>query len=112
MKIFLFFAVLFAMFIFTIVIAYKPSMVEKEFNKIKSPIEKHFAEKRDEIWRAAKDQEWRDWKKQMRIPADCSKPNSSLREMECKNLVQQQADRFERNWNNKVANGWKPEGAD
>ena len=112
MKIFLFFAVLFAMFIFTIVMAYKPSMVEKEFNKIKSPIEKHFAEKRDEIWRAAKDKEWQAWKKQIRMPADCAKPSSSLHAMECKNQWQQQADTFERNWNNKVANGWKPEGVD
>jgi hypothetical protein len=112
MRTFLFFAVLFAMFIFTIVVAYKPSMIGKEYNKIKAPIEKHFAEQRDEIWRAAKDKEWQAWKKQIRLPADCAKPRSSLREMECKNRWQQQADTFERNWNNKVANGWKPEGVD
>ena len=112
MRTFLFFAVLFAMFIFAIVAGYKPTLIDKEFNKIKEPLEKHFAGRRDAIWNAAKDKEWQAWKKQIRMPADCAKPRSSLREMECKNLVQQQADTFERNWDNKVANGWKPEGAD
>jgi hypothetical protein len=112
MRTFLFFAVLFAMFIFAIVAAYKPSLIDKEFNKIKAPIEQHFAEKRDEAWRAAKDREWQAWKKQIRLPADCAKPGSSLREMECKNQWQQQIDAFERNWASKVAGGWKPEGAD
>jgi hypothetical protein len=112
MRIFLFFAVLFAMFIFTIVAAYKPSMIGKEFDRIKAPIEKHFAEKRDDIWRAARDKEWQAWKKQIRLPADCANPRSSLREMECKNQWQLQAGTFERNWANKVAGGWKPEGVD
>jgi len=112
MRTFLFFAVLFAMFIVAIVAGYKPSMIDKEFNRIKEPIEKHFAEKRDEAWRAAKDKEWQVWKKQIRLPADCANPRSALREMECKNQWQSQADTFERIWANKVASGWKPEGVD
>ena len=112
MRIFVFFATLFAMFIFAIVMAYKPSLVEKEFDKLKSPIENHFAEKRDEAWQAAKDQEWRAWKLKMHLPPDCAKPRSSLREMECKNLLQSQIDTFERVWASKVAGGWKPEGVD
>jgi hypothetical protein len=112
MRTYLFFAVLFAMFIFTIVMAYKPSMVEKEFNMIKSPIEHQFAVKNNAIWQESKDKEWQAWKKKIRMPADCAKPGSSLREMECKNQWQLQVEAFERNWANKIASGWKPEGVD
>jgi hypothetical protein len=45
----MFFAVLFAMFIFTIVAAYKPSIIEKEYNKIKEPISRHIAESNAKI---------------------------------------------------------------
>jgi len=112
MRTFLFFAVLFAMFIFAIVAGYKPSMIDKEFNKIKEPIEKHFEERRDAMWSAAKDKEWQVWKKRIRMPADCAKPRSALREVECKNLWQTQVDTFDRIWANKVASGWKPQGMD
>ncbi|HEY8888009.1 MAG TPA: hypothetical protein VIM35_05955 [Gallionella sp.] len=55
MKTFLFFAVLFALFFITIVAAYKPSMIENEYNKVAEPIKEHFAENRAEAWRVAKD---------------------------------------------------------
>lgn len=112
MRTFLFFAILFGMFFFTIVAGYKPSMIEKEYNRIKEPFEKHFAEKRAEAWRVAKDREWRTWEKKIRLPADCANPRSAIREMECKNQWQVQADTFERNRADKVASGWKPEGVD
>jgi len=112
MRTYLFFAVLFAMFIFTIVAGYKPSMIEKEYNRVKEPIEKHFAEKQAEAWRVAKNSEWEAWSKQIRLPADCANPSSAVREMECKNQQQLHASKFERIWKNKVASGWKPEGVD
>lgn len=112
MRMFLFFAALFAMFVFAIVAGYKPSMIDKEYNRIKEPIEKHFAEKKAEAWRLAKDREWDAWAKQIRLPADCSNPRGAVREMECKNQWQLQANTFERTWANKVASGWKPEGID
>lgn len=110
MRTFLFYATLFAMFIFTIVAGYKPSMIEKEYNRIKEPIEKHFAEQNAEAWRLAKNREWEAWAKQTRLPADCANPRGAVRELECKNQWQMQADIFERTWSNKVASGWKPEG--
>lgn len=112
MRTFMFFAVLIGMFIFTIVAAYKPSMIEKEYNRIKQPIEKHFEEKNAEAWRTAKDKAWNAWQKQKILPADCAKPASSLREMECKNQLQLQAATFERTWAQKIAGGWKPDGVD
>jgi len=112
MRTFLFFAVLIGMFIFTIVAAYKPSMIEKEYNRIKRPIEKHFEEKNAEAWRNAKDKAWDAWQKQKILPADCARPASSLREMECKNQLQLQTESFERTWAQKIASGWKPGDAD
>jgi hypothetical protein len=112
MKTFLFFAVLFAMFILAIVAGYKPSLIEREFDRIKEPIEKHYSEKQAEAWQAAKEKEWQKWKKQIRLPADCAHPHSAIRELECKNQWQNQADEFELIWADKIKNGWKPDGVD
>lgn len=112
MRTFLFFAVLFAIFIFTIVAAYKPSMIEKEYNKVAGPIKEHFAENRTEAWRVAKDKEWQIWAKKIKLSAYCTNPHSAIHELECKNQWQLQADTFELIWDEKVASGWKPEGVD
>jgi hypothetical protein len=112
MRTFLFFAVLFAMFIFAIVAGYKPSMIDQAYNQIKEPVERHFAEKQAEAWRAAKEKEWQAWQKQIHMPSDCASPRSAIREMECNNQWQEQANTFERIWANKVAIGWKPAGVD
>ena len=63
MRTFLFLAALSAMFIVAIVAGYKPSMIDKEYNRIKEPIEKHFAERQAEAWRVAKNREWEAWAK-------------------------------------------------
>lgn len=112
MRTFLFLAALSAMFIVAIVAGYNPSTIEKEYNRIKEPIEKHFAERQAETWRVAKNREWEAWVKQIRLPADCSSPRSAVRELECKNQRQLQVNTFERIWSNKVSSGWKPEGID
>lgn len=100
------------MFIFVIVAAYKPSMIEKEYNRIKEPIEKHFAEKQEVIWRDAKNKEWQTWVNQMHVPDDCATRQTALQEVECKNQRQLQVNAFERAWANKIAQGWKPQGLD
>jgi len=110
MKMFMFFAALFAMFIFTIVAAYKPSMIEKEYNKIKEPIVRHIAQANAENWRLAKQKAWEAWSKNIKVSADCAKTHSSIRKLECKNQWQQQADTFEKIWDEKVSEGWKPDG--
>ena len=90
--------------------ATRPDMVATQYNKIAAPIEKHFSDKRAATWQAAKEQAWKQWIAQIHMPADCTKPASSLRALECKNQIQLHADSFEREWNNKVASGWQPEG--
>ncbi len=112
MRTFLFIAVLFAMFIFAIVAGYKPSMIEKEYNQIKEPIKRYIAGKNAETWRLAKDKEWQSWSKRIELPADCANPRRAIRELECKNLWQIQANTFENIWAEKVSKGWKPDGID
>lgn len=110
MRTYMFFAVLFAMFIFAIVAGYKPDMIQKEYERAKAPIAKVWNERQDEAWRLAKDKEWQAWAKQIRMPADCTKPRNAIRELECRNIVELEANTFERTWVNKVRSGWKPDG--
>ena len=112
MRTYLFFAVLFGMFIFAIVAGYKPELIDKQYEQIKKPIAEHFAEKRAEAWQQAKDKEWEAWSAQLRTPSNCEKEKSAIKELECKNKWQLQAEGFEKAWNRKIASGWKPEGID
>ncbi|MGC2166642.1 MAG: hypothetical protein WA632_11600 [Gallionella sp.] len=110
MRSFLFLATIFALFIVTIVFAYKPAMIEEQYARIKEPIEKHFEAQRAEAWRTAKEEAWKLWKANVQLPGDCSEPASSLRALECKNLMQIEVETFQNKWAEKVASGWKPEG--
>lgn len=92
-----------------IVWATKPELVAVQYNKIAAPIEKHFSDKRTAAWRAAKEQAWGQWIAQVHLPSDCAKPATSLRDLECRNQLQLNADAFEREWSRKVASGWQPE---
>lgn len=87
----------------------RPDLLEAEFNQSISPIKNYFAAKRAAKWQAAKDHAWREWCAQKHLPADCAHPATSLRALECRNEVQLQANSFESEWDNKVANGWQPE---
>ena len=109
MRTFIFFAVLFAMFIFAIVAGYKPSMIEKEYNKVKEPIQKYLAEKQARAWQQAKDNDWQAFEKQIHLPSDCSSPKSEIRKLECNNQWNLQVQTFERIWANKVRSGWTPD---
>jgi len=110
MRTFMLLATIFAMFIVTIVFAYKPAMIEEKYESIKRPVEEHFAARRAEAWRIAKEQAWKSWEAGVQLPQDCTIPASSLRELECKNLMQVEAETFQKSWEQKVAGGWRPEG--
>lgn len=110
MRTFLFFAVLFAMFIFTIVAAYKPAMIGKAYSEIKAPFASLLSERNNEVWRNEKDREWRAWEQGTHLAMYCTHPDTEIRKMECDNQRQLQVDTFERQWAQKVASGWKPEG--
>jgi hypothetical protein len=90
--------------------ATRPDVLVAQYNSITAPITKHFAEKHAAAWQTAKEQAWKKWMAQTHMPGDCSKPATSLRTLECQNLLQLQANTFEREWSGKVANGWQPEG--
>lgn len=110
MRTYLFIAVLFGMFIFTITAAMRPDMIIKEYERAKAPVAKIWNEKQEEAWRLAKEKEWQAWSMQIRLPADCENPRNEIRKMECRNQRQLQADTFERTWTKKIASGWKPDG--
>lgn len=90
--------------------ATRPDLLEAQYKRVAAPIEGHFAEKRAAAWQAAKEQAWKNWMAQAHLPSDCARPATSLHALECKNQLQLQASSFEREWNNKIANGWHPEG--
>jgi hypothetical protein len=90
--------------------ATRPDLMENQYNRIAAPVVNHFADQRAAAWQAAKEHAWKQWMGHVHIPGDCAKPATSLRNLECKNQIQQQANIFENDWANKIANGWKPEG--
>lgn len=92
--------------------ATRPDLLEAQYERIVAPVKEHFAEKRAAVWQAAKDQAWEEWRRQVRPPSDCAQTSSSLRALECRNALQSYADAFERDWANRVASGWRPEGVD
>jgi hypothetical protein len=112
MRTYLFFATMFAIFIFTIVATARPDLIEKQYNEFSEPIKKHFEEERTNAWKIAKEKEWQSWRRQNKLDSDCDNPRTALREVECKNQKELREDTFERIWESKVNNGWKPEGID
>ena len=92
--------------------ATRPDLVQVQYDRVTAPIEQHFADKRAAAWQAAKDQAWQKWIARVRLPADCTQPATALRSLECKNALQLQANAFERDWKNRIASGWRPEGVD
>jgi len=48
------------------------------------------------------------WRAFYRDPADCGRPRSNLRALECKNMRYQAWGYFRRDWANKLASGWLP----
>jgi hypothetical protein len=110
MKIFVFFAILFLGFFVAITAAVRPDIVEKQYMAARAPIDQHFADKRAATWKEAKDQERAIWMlKQKQLPSDCKTPKTAIREMECKNIKQLRDQAFEKEWDDRIKSGWKPE---
>jgi len=63
------------------------------------------AQQRAERLELAQDKYWSAF---YRDPADCGRPRSSLRALECKNMRDQAWGHFKRDWANKLAAGWLP----
>ena len=92
--------------------ATRPELLQEQYDKVAAPIEQHFAEKRAAAWQAAKEQAWNKWMSRVRLPSDCTQPATALRSLECKNALQLQANYFERDWKERIASGWRPEGVE
>lgn len=92
--------------------ATRPDLVQVQYNRVAAPIEQHFADKRAAAWQAAKEQSWQKWMARVRVPVECTQPATALRSLECKNALQLQANAFERDWKDRIASGWRPEGID
>jgi len=110
MKTYALFIVILLGFFVIIAAMVRPDMVERQYLKLRAPIDNYFTEKNTKIWTDAKESERATWLMKMHLPADCGAPRSAMREVECHNLMQQYMDAFEQNWSNKVRSGWKPEG--
>lgn len=92
--------------------AARPDLFNIQYDRAAAPVKQFLAKQRAAAWQAAKDQAWEEWRKQVRPPKDCPPSSSSLRTLECQNAWQVYADHFERDWADKVASGWHPEGVD
>ena len=78
MKTYLFLVLLFALFFAAIVAAYKPSVFDKEYNKIQAPVSNYIAGIRADEWRVAKAKAWQDWEKKIKLSAYCANPHTSI----------------------------------
>jgi len=112
MKIFVFFSILILGFFAAVTAAVRPDIVEKKYMAIRDPIDQHFAAQREKTWNEAKDQERATWMLKHQLPSDCRNPKTAIKEMECNNKKQLLAQAFDKEWNNKVRSGWKPDGAE
>lgn len=100
-------SIFFAFTISLIVWATRPDLIEKD---VKMPLAEWNATRETELWKAAKEEAWKEWVAQVRLPTDCATPRTEMRKLECGNKWQLHAETFERTWANKVRSGWKPDG--
>lgn len=110
MKIYLFFVVLIVGFVAAVTAMVRPDIVEAKYLELREPVDRYYAEKNAEIWQKAKEAEKTSWMMKLKLPRDCAPPASSLKELECDQIIEQHRLVFARNWNSKVRDGWKPEG--
>ena len=89
----------------------RPDIISAKYAEIRAPIDRYFAEKNARAWKAAKETERSAWMIHQKLPHDCNLPKSSIREIECNNVLQLQAQTFEKIWSNKLKSGWKPDGS-
>lgn len=109
MRTVIFISVLIVGFFGVITAIARPDIISAKYAEIRAPIDRYFADKNAQAWNAAKDAERAAWMLKQKMPLDCSMPKSSIREIECNNMLQLHAQTFEKIWANKIKNGWKPE---
>jgi hypothetical protein len=90
----------------------RPDLIEQQYDRVAAPIKQHFAKKRAAAWQAAREQAWHKWMARAHLPGECIQLATALRSLECRNVMQAQANAFERDWKNRIAGGWRPEGVD
>ena len=112
MRTVIFISVLIVGFFGVITAIARPDIISAKYAEMRAPIDRYFAEKNVQAWNAAKDAERAAWMLKQKMPQDCSMPKSSIREIECNNMKQQQAQTFEQLWSNKLKGGWVPPGID
>lgn len=110
MKVYIFFAILILGFFAVITAAVRPDIVEAKYMELRAPYDQRVAAQQRQTWEEAKNHERAKWMLKLELPNDCNKSSSSLRELECKNIIELHHQQFARAWNTKVRNGWKPEG--
>jgi hypothetical protein len=111
MRTVIFISVLIVGFFGVITAIARPDIISAKYAEIRAPIDRYFADKNAQAWKVAKDAERAAWMLKQKLPHDCSMPKSSIREIECNNLLQLHAQTFEQVWSNKIKSGWKPDGA-
>ena len=99
--------ILFAFTTSLIVWTTRADLIEKD---IKKPLVEWNAAREAELWQAAKEEAWKKWAAEIKLPADCTNPRTEIRKLECKNKWQLHSETFERTWVNKMRSGWKPDG--
>jgi len=106
-----FFTLLLLGFLGVITSLARPDIVQKKYAEILAPIDQYFAGKNAAAWNEAKETERATWMLKLHLPADCAATKTSIRELECRNIIKMHVQGFEQTWANKVSNGWKPDGA-
>lgn len=108
MKSIILFSFLILGFFSVITVIARPDIVQEKYQALRAPILQYLQEKDAQVWKEEKDTERASWMIKLQLPKDCNPSKTALREIECKNLIQQHAQSFEQNWRYKIKNGWKP----
>lgn len=93
-----------------IVWATRPELITNAGVEIKKPFTEWKDREESEKWKTARKLEYTRWTARQEHPTRCDNPKTSIIELECKNLRDEENAAFERIWENKIASGWKPEG--
>ena len=112
MRTYFFFAILIMGFFAAITAAVRPELIENKYLELRAPIDQYFSEKHAKTWAEAKESDRAKWMLKLRLPAYCTPPHSSLRELECNAIIKTHEEAFEKSWNEDVRNGWKPQGTE
>lgn len=108
MHIYTFFVILIVGFTLTITAIIKPEIIKEKYAQVKAPYDQYWQQKENEKWKLAKDQQRAEWMLQARLPIACNSAQSALKALECRNEKDQELQKFEQQWQYKIAHGWQP----